>query len=244
MWLLRHRPRRLYGAARGYLLFQWAHLLRRIFVLEGITLAKNVRLQRNSSLMAEAPHASISIGSNSIIYEDARIESYQRGRISIGPSSIIGDTHIVSRYSIKIGQRFLSSWNVFIQDYDSHPTTAELRKQQVEHMVSTFRPSFLASPATPPPNGWDFPGEEIVIADDVWVGAGSTILKGAKIGAGSIIATGAVVLKGNYPANSLLAGNPAAVVKNLSESNVPDKAPNMMKIIPKLPANSRLLCDS
>ena len=84
-------------------------------------------------------------------------------------------------------------------------------------MVVNFRPCFVGR--TSGKNGsqkWEFPGEEIVIGDDVWVGANCTVLKGARIGSGSVIATGAVVLKGEYPDHSLLAGNPATVVKSLA----------------------------
>lgn len=219
LWILKHRPRQLYPAGRGYVLFHLARMARILLPLEGVELSENVRLQKNSSLMAESPDATINIGANAIIYEDARIESYGNGKISIGPSSIVGDAHIVSRFNIQIGARFLTSWNVFIQDYDSHPNTPELRKQQIENMVSSFRPNFGAKHAIPlVRTAWDYPGEAIVIGDDVWLGAGTTILKGATIGSGSIVATGAVVLKGNYPALSLLAGNPAKVVKSLAVS--------------------------
>lgn len=213
-WLLRHRPAHLFRTIRGYSLFHLSRGLRALSPLKGVDLAENVRLQRNGSLMAEHPDALIRVGAHSIIYEDARIEAYGDGRIEIGTCSIIGAAHIVCRYKVQIGARFLSSWNVFIQDYDSHPTDSEARASQVESMAFSFRPNFhtTALPAFRR-STWDFPGEQIQIGDDVWVGAGATILKGAKIGSGSIIATGSVVLKGSYPENSLIAGNPAKVVK-------------------------------
>ena len=52
----------------------------------------------------------------------------------------------------------------------------------------------------------------IIIGDDVWIGANVTILKGVEIGTGSIIAAGAVVVK-DVPKFSVVAGNPAKVIK-------------------------------
>ena len=53
---------------------------------------------------------------------------------------------------------------------------------------------------------------EIVIEDDVWVGAKATILKGVHIGKGAVIAVGSVVTK-DVPANAIVAGVPAKVIK-------------------------------
>jgi maltose O-acetyltransferase len=53
---------------------------------------------------------------------------------------------------------------------------------------------------------------EIIIEDDVWVGAKATILKGVRIGKGAVIAVGSVVTK-NVPPNSIVAGVPAKVIK-------------------------------
>jgi maltose O-acetyltransferase len=52
----------------------------------------------------------------------------------------------------------------------------------------------------------------VVIEDDVWVGAGATILRGVVIGRGSIIAAASVVTK-NVPAYAVVAGCPARVLK-------------------------------
>lgn len=218
--LLRNRRGHLLQTIRCYLLFYAARIERALIRLPRVVLEKNIRLQRNRSLMAESPNALIHLGAHSIIYEDTVIEAYGSGQITIGESSIIGGAKIISRQRIGIGKRFLCSWNVYIQDFDSHPVNSSLRKKQVEDMVNRFRPSFTKVSPEPSSFIWEFPGDPIDIGDDVWVGAGATILKGARIGAGSIVATGAVVLRGIYPPNSLIAGNPAIVVKNL-ETNTP-----------------------
>jgi acetyltransferase-like isoleucine patch superfamily enzyme len=220
-WVLRTRPAHVFGAGRGLVLFYWAALLRRVFPPQGVELGSNVRLQNNRAVMAEAPAARIVLREDSVIYENAKIEAYGNGRIDIGSQSVLGDIRIQSRLRITIGKRFLSSWNVFISDFDPHPTDPTLRGLQVKAIVRNFRPRFapLSDEALSgdwPTNDWNFPGEEIVIGDDVWAGANSTVMKGARIGNGSIIAAGAVVLKGEYPAGSVLAGNPAKIVKMLS----------------------------
>ena len=53
---------------------------------------------------------------------------------------------------------------------------------------------------------------EVVIADDVWIGANAVILAGVSIGSHSVVAAGAVVTK-NVPECCVAAGNPARIVK-------------------------------
>jgi maltose O-acetyltransferase len=58
-------------------------------------------------------------------------------------------------------------------------------------------------------------GEEsvpVIIEDDVWVGMRAIILPGVRIGRSSVIGAGAVVAK-DVPPFSIVAGNPAKVVK-------------------------------
>ena len=54
--------------------------------------------------------------------------------------------------------------------------------------------------------------EPISIHDNVWIGCRSVILKGVTIGHDSVIAAGAVVTK-DVPPNTIVAGNPAQIVK-------------------------------
>jgi acetyltransferase-like isoleucine patch superfamily enzyme len=216
-WTLTHRPFSFFPSLRGYFFFRTTRMLQRFVFNDSsqVTLGNNVRLQRLSCLHAERPGATISVGAHSIIYENARIAAYGNATIQLGECSVLGDIKISSRFSIKIGNRFISSWNVFIQDFDPHPPLALERRKQLEAICAGFKPSYEKSPFNPV-HAWAFPGEGIEIGDDVWVGANCTILKGAQIGSGSIVATGAVVLAGIYPAHSLIAGNPAKVVKSLA----------------------------
>ncbi|MBV9563669.1 MAG: gamma carbonic anhydrase family protein [Bradyrhizobium sp.] len=59
------------------------------------------------------------------------------------------------------------------------------------------------------------------IEDDALVGMGSIVMNGAKIGRGSIVGAGSVVTEGKeFPANSLIIGAPARVIRTLD----PDQA--------------------
>jgi acetyltransferase-like isoleucine patch superfamily enzyme len=52
----------------------------------------------------------------------------------------------------------------------------------------------------------------IVIGSDVWLGVGALVLSGVTIGHGAVVAAGAVVVK-DVPPYSLVAGNPARIVR-------------------------------
>lgn len=54
----------------------------------------------------------------------------------------------------------------------------------------------------------------IIIKDDAWIGAGAIILPDIEIGECSIVAAGSVVTH-NVPAYTVVAGNPARVIKKI-----------------------------
>jgi maltose O-acetyltransferase len=56
---------------------------------------------------------------------------------------------------------------------------------------------------------------EVVIENGVWIASRATVLPGVTLGAGSIVAAGAVVAR-NVAPNTLVAGVPARVVRELS----------------------------
>lgn len=60
--------------------------------------------------------------------------------------------------------------------------------------------------------GWNVDKRNIIIEDDVWIGANSVILPGITIKQGAIIGAGSVVTK-DVPPFAIVAGNPAQIIK-------------------------------
>ncbi|AFU18568.1 DapH/DapD/GlmU-related protein [Actinobacillus suis] len=56
----------------------------------------------------------------------------------------------------------------------------------------------------------------VIIKQNAWIGAGATILPGVTVGENAIVAAGSVVTK-DVPANTIVAGVPAKIIKMIDE---------------------------
>jgi len=129
------------------------------------------------------------------------------GRIEIGDYCYLGfNSRVWSAKNIRIGNRVLISHNCNIFDNDTHPLEPEARHRQYVEIITTGHPKVI-----------DLQEEEIIIEDDVLIGANATVLKGVTLGKASIVGTGSVVTR-NVPPYTVVAGNPAQVVKELPYS--------------------------
>jgi maltose O-acetyltransferase len=63
--------------------------------------------------------------------------------------------------------------------------------------------------------GWEV-AKPIVIEDNVWLGGGAILLPGVRIGRNAVVGAGAVVSR-DVPANTVVAGNPARVTRELEQ---------------------------
>jgi acetyltransferase-like isoleucine patch superfamily enzyme len=59
-------------------------------------------------------------------------------------------------------------------------------------------------------------GKPIVIERGVWIAAGAIVIGGVTVGENSVVAAGSVVTK-DVPANMLVGGNPARVIREIGE---------------------------
>lgn len=115
--------------------------------------------------------------------------------IEIGDDTFIGhDCSFGIASSITIGRHCLLAGRVSVRDFDGHPLDASRRRQNQPTPQEAIKP--------------------VVIGDDVWIGAGALILKGVTIGDRAIVGAGAVVTN-DVPPDSIVAGNPARVIKAL-----------------------------
>ena len=127
------------------------------------------------------------------------------GRISIGEWCYVGvGTRIWSAASIEIGNRVLISHSVNIFDNLTHPLKATERHEQARQIFTSGHPREISLDEKP-----------IKIGDDAWIGACAMVLRGVSVGEGGVVAAGAVVTK-DVPPYSVVAGNPAVVVRELS----------------------------
>ena len=63
-------------------------------------------------------------------------------------------------------------------------------------------------------DGWEY-AHPVTVGNNVWIGGHSVIIGGVTIGDNAVVAAGSVVIR-DVPANTLVAGNPARVVRKLT----------------------------
>lgn len=129
------------------------------------------------------------------------------GRIVVGRHSYIGGRTLVeSMLSVSIGDEVAISHDCYLMDSNSHPTSPASRSRTLREFALTRRNVERAAETA---------RARIEIQGNVWIGFNSIILKGVTVGRGSIVACGSVVTS-DIPPFSVAAGNPARVVKTLT----------------------------
>lgn len=114
--------------------------------------------------------------------------------IKIGQQCGMSGAVICAKESVVLGNRVQLGSGVVICDTDFHSLDYQLRGKDGD---------FEAARSAP-----------VCIEDDCFIGARAIVLKGVTIGARSIVGAGSVVVR-DVPADTVVAGNPARVIKAL-----------------------------
>jgi acetyltransferase-like isoleucine patch superfamily enzyme len=139
------------------------------------------------------PLKGIAVGDNVTIGQNAWFQTIPPATITVGDNTQIGRNLVISSLEkISIGRECLISYNVSIFDHDHEYNNPEV--------------SPIKSGVTKP--------EPTVIDDFTFIGAHSFILKGVRLGKHCVVGANSVVTK-SFPPYSLIAGNPARLIRRL-----------------------------
>lgn len=119
----------------------------------------------------------------------------KKGELIIGENVGMSSTAIVCQNSIQIGNYVNIGGNVVIYDTDFH---------SLNHNDRTDRAKDIANTNTRP----------VIIGNNAFIGAHTTILKGVTIGNNAIVGACSVVSK-SVPDNEIWAGNPAKFIRKI-----------------------------
>jgi len=146
---------------------------------------------RGNSRMDIMPFNEFYMGDNAIIESFATVNNAM-GDVFIGDRSLIGISSVVIG-PVSIGKDVMLAQNIVISglNHGYEDVTKSIRA----HKTVT---------------------KDIIIDDEVWIGANAVVTAGVHIGKHSVVAAGSIVTK-NVPAYSIVGGNPARLLKQYNK---------------------------
>lgn len=139
----------------------------------------------------------INSGENhNIIGRQQKNTFWVEGKLTIGDNVGMSCTAIICKHEIHIGNNVVIGGNTVIYDTDFHSLAVDIRNEKTMDSANAK---------------WG----KVVIEDNAFIGAHTTILKGVTIGTNAIVGACSVITS-NVPANEIWAGNPARFIKSVN----------------------------
>jgi len=161
-------------------------------------------------LYRSAEPEGVRIGRGASVYLGTMFDVGRQGRVAIGAFTLVNGARIVCDAAIEIGDCCLISWNVVLMDTYRLPRDVAKRRRALQR-VPRLDPRRAET---------GVPGRPIRIGPNVWIGFDACVLPGVTIGAGSIVGARSVV-SADVPPGTVVAGNPARVIRALEEGQAP-----------------------
>lgn len=146
----------------------------------------------------------VEVGRGCTIYLGTMFDVGPRGRVNIGPYSLVNGAWFICDAAVEIGAYALISWNVVFMDNHRLPLDPDARRRELARLPFSAlrRPTVGLAP------------KPIRVGRNVWIGFDCCILPGVTIGEGAIIGARSVVV-GNVPPYTVAAGNPARLIRQI-----------------------------
>jgi len=141
----------------------------------------------------------ITMASGSSVYLGTVFDIGQNSAVALGECTMLNAAHLIIEGKLEIGNYVLVSWGVVIMDCYRATSCTQARRQSMQ-----TNPLYDDITCI----------KNVKIHDAVWIGFNSTILPGVVIGENSIVAANSVVFD-SVPANCVVAGNPARIIRRL-----------------------------
>ena len=139
----------------------------------------------------------VRIGRDTGVYIGSMFDVGPEGSVEIGACGAIAGPVISTRADVSIGDYALISYGVVIADSPlAYPPGTVDRSRDDDSPLHRPR--------------------DIVIGDNVWIGARAVVLGGAQIGPGAVIGAAAIV-DFEVPPNAIVGGSPARVIGNVTD---------------------------
>jgi len=138
----------------------------------------------------------INSGNNfNVIGRQQKTIFWVEGELTIGNNVGISATALICNHKISIGDNVKIGGGVCIYDTDFHNINPQIRSNPALDKQTALKAL-------------------VILHNNVFIGAHSTILKGVSIGENSVVGACSLVSK-NIPANQIWAGNPAKFIKEI-----------------------------
>jgi acetyltransferase-like isoleucine patch superfamily enzyme len=173
------------------------------FYLNGIKFGKNLKVNGFLKVLVTR-RGDVNIGNNltinsganhNVIGRQQKTTFWVEGRLTIGNNVGMSSTAIICNHDIEIRDFVTIGGNTVIYDTDFHSLDPKIRKIKELDKINAKH-------------------GKVIIKENVFIGAHSTILKGVTIGSNSIIGACSLVTN-DVPDNEIWAGNPAKHIKKI-----------------------------
>lgn len=161
--------------------------------LEGVTIGKHLIAERGVDVLCGSK---VTLGNHIRLGKSVYLGAFSSGQLKIGSHTYIGRYSIILAHeSVEIGDDCLIAPGCHITDVNHGIVPDNLIRKQP--LVS----------------------KPVRIGNDVWLGAGCSILPGVTIGDGAVIGARSVVT-GDVPAGAIVVGAPAKILRYRTQAGI------------------------